>query len=124
MEDITIVLIDDDEISLRSLEKILIMRLGVGINYVTFKNVKEAKQYIKEKKIDLIISDFSMPDEDGLDFFYHVKKHYNIPFIFYTGHLTNEEMKVMNEKYPHVLFIRKPWSGEQYIDEIRVLLNI
>ena len=43
-------------------------------------------QSLKEKKIDIILSDFEIPGYSGSDALLHVRKHFpNIPFIFVTG---------------------------------------
>jgi PAS domain S-box-containing protein len=43
-------------------------------------------QALAEKKFDVILSDFELPDYSGSDALLHVKKHYpQIPFIFVTG---------------------------------------
>ena len=46
---------------------------------------------LKSTPIDVILSDFEMPDVDGLEFLDQVRTgHPDIPFILYTGHESDE----------------------------------
>ncbi len=49
-------------------------------------SVKEAKEILKTKKVDVIISDYQMPDKNGLDFLNELREsEVNTPFILFTG---------------------------------------
>jgi PAS domain S-box-containing protein len=46
----------------------------------------EALELLKEKSFDIVVSDFSMPEMNGLEFFKKIKeKNYKIPFILLSG---------------------------------------
>lgn len=73
----------------------------LDIFVIVFKNLLEitsvnhgkiAIQLLKEKQFDAVITDYEMPEMDGLQFLQEVRKQNNdIPIIFYTGQ-GNEEI--------------------------------
>ncbi len=54
--------------------------------------IKDAKEIIKQNKIDLILLDVNLPDGNGFEFAKTIKEQYNIPFIFLTAHNLDEEI--------------------------------
>jgi two-component system chemotaxis response regulator CheY len=60
------------------------------------RNVDTAKNLLKGKKFDLIISDWHMPGESGLDFLKYVKscpEYIGVPFILQT--MENEKKNIV-----------------------------
>jgi len=52
----------------------------------TAGSVHEALSVLEGKRYDGIISDYQMPDVDGLDFLLYVRENFGeIPFILFTG---------------------------------------
>jgi len=79
-----ILLVDDD---IHILE--LIQRHLQSLNYHTYKaiSVKEAIEILKDKNIDLLITDLKMPGVDGLELVKYVSEHYpEIPKLVVTGY--------------------------------------
>ncbi len=54
--------------------------------------IKDAKEIIKQNKIDLILLDVNLPDGNGFEFANVIKKEYKISFIFLTAHNLDEEI--------------------------------
>ena len=54
--------------------------------------INDAKEIIKQNKIDLILLDVNLPDGNGFEFAKTIKQEYNIPFIFLTAHNLDEEI--------------------------------
>jgi len=79
------VLLVDDDTSLLKLAKRALQTEG-SFQVETALSVQEAFQKIKEEKFDVIVSDYMMPDKDGLTFLKELReKGENIPFIIFTG---------------------------------------
>jgi signal transduction histidine kinase len=82
----TILLVDDNAVLLRSIERLLRME---GFQVLTAKDGIDAlRQMEKNPPPDLIISDISMPSMDGFEFFQAVRQHFewlDIPFLFLTA---------------------------------------
>ncbi len=68
-----IVIVDDDDTQLMLLELLLSQ---MGIKPVKFSNPIKAYEYVKTNKIDILISDFNMPEVTGIELIREVKKIY------------------------------------------------
>lgn len=106
----TVLIIDDEDYILDFLEQFLTKKLECTV--IKAKNGKEGleKFYENIDKIDLIITDFMMPQIDGLELIKAVKKEKeNLPIILTTGYgniPTNKEILQLN----NVFQIIKPFS--------------
>ena len=76
-----IILIDDDQNILTSLEMVL---KSAGFAIEAFTDGLEAIDYIKDNGAEIILLDIKMPRIDGLEVFTRVRKFSNIPIIFLT----------------------------------------
>ncbi len=123
MEEILIV--DDDRLTLKLLEKEL-----VKVNYKVFKATsgKNAIKYAKDSPPSLILLDIVMPDMDGPQVVKLLKadaRTKDIPIIFITAILSKEEqskqeVKIDDELYP---IIAKPIDPEELKDKIEHTLK-
>jgi two-component system chemotaxis response regulator CheY len=81
------VLIVDDQNSVRQMTRITLEELGIRTIHEA-ENGKDALSTATLQPIDLIISDFNMPEMDGLEFLRAVRGHAalrKLPFILLTG---------------------------------------
>jgi response regulator RpfG family c-di-GMP phosphodiesterase len=85
-----------------------------------FNSPKEALEFLKENKPDLVISDFMMPDMNGLEFLTEVKKLYpEVSKILLTGYADKENaIKTINEIGVYK-YIEKPWDDVDFIMNIK-----
>ena len=69
---------------------------------------------LRERSVDLVISDYLMPDIDGLEFLYSVKKMYpETARILLTGYADKKNaIKAINE-VGLFQYIEKPWDNDQ-----------
>jgi DNA-binding NtrC family response regulator len=114
----TIVLVDDEEMVLTSLRSIL--ALETEYNIETFTSAQKALEYIKENEVDLVISDYLMPEMDGISFLAKVREAKpEIPRIILTGYADKENaIKAINEVGLYQ-YIEKPWNNEDLMIIIR-----
>jgi len=76
--------VDDDADFLKSSKRILDMQGSFQIE--TALSVKEALQKIRQKPYDVIVSDYQMPETDGLNFLKELRdRGKDVPFILFTG---------------------------------------
>ena len=76
LQNIKVVVLDDNSTNL----KIISLFLDKWkINYKTSSNQDDVYTYIKENQPDLLISDYSMPEMNGIDFINKVKKEIGMP---------------------------------------------
>jgi CheY-like chemotaxis protein len=75
----------DDEPALLELGKIFLERAG-GIQVETMSSAPEALIKIPSARYDVIISDYQMPDMDGISFLKLIRSRFPaLPFIIFTG---------------------------------------
>ena len=65
-----VLIVDDDEINLLVIEKIL----GQRIEAATCQSGNEALDYLAARSVDLVILDYNMPDLDGLEVLKHMEQ--------------------------------------------------
>ncbi len=83
---ISILMVDDDKGFLDQ-GSIFLQRMLGQIDVKTSKTVEDALEKLKENQFDAVISDYQMPQIDGLEFLKILRKeeHRDIPFIMFTG---------------------------------------
>lgn len=116
----TLLLADDDDEILAFLEE----HLSNDFNIITANDGQEAWVLLQEKEIDLVISDLSMPNMDGLDLMSHVKCHdtlKHIPFIILTGRNSHSQKLACIQNGVDD-FVDKPFSLELITWRIKALL--
>lgn len=85
-----------------------------------FNTPKDAIEYLKDNKPDLIISDFIMPEMNGLEFLTEAKKLYpEVSMILLTGYADKENaIKAINEIGLYK-YIEKPWDNDDLMMNIK-----
>ena len=118
---IKILVVDDDRIQLKMLEKSL---SAAGYMLAQATNGKDALYLAKTWNPDLIILDIMMPEMDGSETAGHLKRlpvTQNIPIIFLTSLLSKNEAK--NRTAPgDRTYLAKPYEEKILMAEIRRLL--
>ena len=85
MLDRTRILYVDDEVELLNLGKVFLEK-GGEISVDTAASAGEARALMTSGSFDAIVSDYQMPEEDGITFLKSVRNsHGDIPFILFTG---------------------------------------
>ncbi|MBU1651774.1 response regulator [bacterium] len=114
----TVIVVDDEEIVLTSIESFL--SLESDYNVVTFTSAKSALDYINKNEIDLVISDYLMPEMDGISFLAEVRiLRPEIPRVILTGYSDKENaIKAINE-VGLFQYIEKPWDNNDLLLIIR-----
>jgi DNA-binding NtrC family response regulator len=110
----TIVIVDDEEMVLKSLKSFLTLETDYSVE--TFLSPLEALEYIKQNDIDLVVSDYLMPDMDGLKFLNLVKSAKpEVPRIILTGYADKENaIKAIND-IGLFQYIEKPWDNSDLL---------
>ena len=114
----TIVIVDDEEMVLTSINSFL--DLETEYNVVSFTSAKEALVFIEKNDTDLIISDYLMPEMDGISFLAEAKQiKPEVPRIILTGYADKENaIKAINE-VGLFQYIEKPWNNDDLLLIIR-----
>ena len=114
-----ILMIDDEEVCLNSIELLL---HGSKYNLIKAKSGQAGLKYLRQhhKSISLIMLDLMMPDMYGLNVLAEIKndpKLFNIPIILQTG--TSDEDEIVKAFDMGIFsFIRKPYQKQVILEEI------
>ena len=109
----TILLVDDEEMVLNSIRSFC----AVDTNYklLTYTSPLKALEDLdrKHRHVDLVISDYLMPEMDGITFLAKVKEKLPmVPRILLTGYADKENaIKAINNVGLYQ-YIEKPWDNE------------
>ena len=113
-----IVVVDDEKIVTSAFSTLLKVEGFSDAHF--FNNPKEALDYLKDNTPDLVISDFLMPEMNGLEFLSEVKKLYpDVSKILLTGYADKENaIRAINEVGLY-RYIEKPWNNDDLIINIK-----
>src|SRR5207247_9550975 len=109
----TILLVDDEEMVVNSIKSFFAIESDYKL--VTYTSPQKALEDIERnhRSIDLVISDYLMPEMDGITFLAKVKE--NLPMvtrILFTGYADKENaIKAINNVGLYQ-YIEKPWDNE------------
>ncbi len=118
----TIMLVDDEEPTLL-VEEAILKRLGYQV--YSFSDPLRALAYFQDRadRFDLVVTDMTMPDMTGADFFKRVRAHRNdIPVILCTGYSEIITEKAA-EKIGISAFVMKPIQIKDFAVILRKLLD-
>jgi len=111
------ILVVDDDNTLLKFFKIHLNKFFSRV--IVVKNAKEAISSLREKEIDLVLSDIRMPRMDGLQLMKRVRKHDPaIPVMLVSGALlTEEQIKAAEDDADD--YLRKPFS----VDDLHAFIE-
>ncbi|MEW6751206.1 MAG: response regulator [Candidatus Latescibacterota bacterium] len=114
----TIVIVDDEEMVLSSLRSFL--QLETEYRVETFLSPATALEYVRTHDVDMVISDYLMPDMDGITFLARVREMKpHVPRIILTGYADKENaIKAINEVGLYQ-YIEKPWDN----DDLQIIIR-
>ena len=115
-----ILLVDDEEMIITSIKSFLAVETDYELLAYTspVKAVEDLQTEIKS--LDLVISDYLMPEMDGISFLAEVKKRFPlVPRILLTGYADKENaIKAINNVGLYQ-YIEKPWDN----DDLRLIIR-
>ena len=115
-----ILLVDDEEMIITSIKSFFAVETDYQL--LTYTSPIKALEDLetKIKSLDLVISDYLMPEMDGISFLAHVKKKYPlVPRILLTGYADKENaIKAINNVGLYQ-YIEKPWNN----DDLRLIIR-
>ncbi|HUT82335.1 MAG TPA: response regulator [Candidatus Bathyarchaeia archaeon] len=85
MDLVKILLVDDEE-DLLTATKLYLENVEKNLQVIPVSSVRSAMNLIRKESFEIIISDYQMPEKNGLEFLADLRaEEYNIPFIIFTG---------------------------------------
>jgi len=120
--DVKILLVDDEE-TLLEISKLYIERMDENFHIQPVKSATEALKLLKKEPFDVIISDYQMPDIDGLKFLSILREQENdIPFIIFTGK-GREEVAIQALNLGADYYLQKGGETETQFHELANLIR-
>ena len=118
-----ILCVDDEPNVLKFLEAVFVPN---GYEVTKAENGEEALEKIRSERIDLVLSDVSMPKMDGFELCRQIKgdeRYRDIPVVMITG-LTAKEERVKGIEAGAADFISKPIDAAEVLARVRMLLKV
>lgn len=117
----TILIIDDEELVIKSVEKLLTRQ---GYQIIVCRRGTDAIETIKKRDVDLIICDIRMPDLSGVDTIKKIREirqqkgQEKIPEILMTGY-ADPECNAEAEKLAVSDYVYKPFDLMAFLDSVK-----
>ncbi len=120
--DSTVVIVDDEEMVVSSLQSFL--ELETDYNIRPFTSPAAALEYAMAGQVDVIVSDFLMPGMNGIELLGRIReKHPHAPRILLTGYADKESaIKAIND-IGLFQYIEKPWDNTNLLIVLRNALE-
>lgn len=91
---------------------------GYLLDYVT--TFSEAKKYLENNRVDLIVLDYTLPDGNGFDLYEKIINKYAIPTIFLTA--KDDEESIVKGLSIADDYVTKPFSTKELIARINKII--
>lgn len=118
------ILVVDDLVSMRMQIRGLLRQMGF-VNIFEARNGKEAIALLESMTIDIIISDWIMPESDGMDLLRYVRnheEHEKLPFLMVTCRSEkNNVIEAVQAKVSN--YIVKPFTPDALEMKMRAILG-
>ena len=116
------ILVVDDDSTLLKFFKIHLNKFFSKV--IVVKNAKEAIETLREKEVDLVLTDIRMPRMDGLQLMKRVRKHdASIPVLIISGAMLSKEQAEAADQDSDG-YLRKPFSVDDLHDFIDQGMNL
>src|SRR3990167_2326970 len=118
------ILIVDDEADLRDIYHMFVVN-DVDAHFIFASNGAQAIESLKENHVDLIISDYHMPHQNGGEVFLFNSQYKNIPFILVSSGDIKDypEFKSFFNHNTHNSFLKKTFTAPQLVEKVKLALT-
>lgn len=107
-----ILVVDDDDLVTGSLGSFFALELDV--DPIIFNEPRKAAAYLREEDVDLVITDFLMPEMNGIQLLRVAREAQpQVPRVLLTGYADKENaIKAINEVGVYQ-YLEKPWENDR-----------
>ena len=114
----SVLIVDDEEMVLTSLSTYLALESDYEV--LTFSSPRQALAHLEAADVGIIISDFLMPDMDGISFLTRARElRPDVPRVLLTGYADKENaIKAINQVALYQ-YVEKPWDN----DDLRLIIR-
>ncbi len=115
-----ILVVDDDEFSLKLMEKFLVSA-GYGVSQA--RDGAQALEMLAREKFSLLITDVNMPRMGGLRLLEEVQKKYHLPAIVVTASDIDSDTQRRSYSLGALRFMIKPVDRDELLSAIEEILK-
>ena len=116
VEKMSVLFVDDDELTLRSIERCL---LDKPYHKIFAKSGQEVFEILEREEVHVIVADMLMPEMNGLELLRAVRKDYpDIVGMVLTEYMKDAELKAAEENGEIFKLIPKSWNHKENFEEI------
>ena len=120
MKQATLLIVEDDP-GIQDMLKYSLSAEGYTLHHAY--TVKEGWQIIQDKAIDLVLLDWMLPDNSGIDLLHRIRKYHSmLPVIMVTAK-TEEEDRILGLDVGADDYVTKPFSVRELNSRIQALLR-
>ncbi len=118
MQPQSVLILDDEEMVLTSLSTYLALESDYEV--FTFTSARQAIAHLEANEVGIIISDFLMPEMDGISFLTRARElRPDAPRVLLTGYADKENaIKAINQVGLYQ-YVEKPWDN----DDLRLIIR-
>lgn len=118
----SLAIIDDDNLTIASLSGLL--RLETDYEVREYLSPLKALEELRQRPVDLVISDFLMPELNGIEFLREVKNLFpDVPRILLTGYADKDNAIESINELEIFQYIEKPWDNDSLLLVIKNAFN-
>ena len=115
-----VLFVDDEHLLLNVFERLFARH---GIQADTCSSAEQAIEKMKRQPFDLVVTDFMMPEMDGLQLLAHIREHYpDTDVIMITAH-ANIQHAVRTMQTGAIDYLPKPFSTEELVNRVKARLE-
>lgn len=112
----TVLVVDDEKMIIKSLSRLLKMK---GLDVVTAASAKGALALMEKREIALVLSDYNMPDMNGLDLMIEIRMKYpDTVRIMLTAFSEQHLMQTAINRGEIYRFFTKPWDEKELMSAV------
>ena len=113
----------DDEKNCLDLTKEIMAFYDKEVNIESFTSPRKVIENVLTNEPDLVLSDYRMPEMNGIELTKQIRKYSNVPVILYSG---SEESKIAEEAFEAGVedYVRKSYDTTHYLFLLKRIKNV
>jgi putative two-component system response regulator len=116
------VVIDDSRANLMLLEA---MAKNIGLEVSSFVNPVEALEYVRKNGVDMILTDYSMPQMDGITLLKEIRRtHKDVPIVMITASDNDMALELEALESGVTDFLTKPINAAKFTAKVKNLATL
>jgi len=122
-EDIRVLLVDDSALARKHIKRVL-NNMGVD-NITEAEDGAEGVEILREVQVDLIVTDYNMPEMDGNEFTHYVREESSqrsVPILMVTSETDSSRLAMVEDAGVSAI-CDKPFDQDSARDIIRMIIN-